>query len=205
MRKMMLLIMAAGLFSIPLGSDMAAQHRRSQSTRSTSRLTKRGIRSIDFRNFVYQRPFKPTSNSGGMRVDPKTIVLRNGRNMRKGDFSVGEYGSSLDSIKYLDFDGDGNEDAFVSVGTSEEAAGAFWEADYFVFSYRNGSANPIFHEYRYKPKGVRINGRSIEIIAYLWREADAHCCPSFIETATYVWRGAGFSRISQRLKPVPKS
>jgi hypothetical protein len=164
-----------------------------------------GIRSVDFRNFTYRREAKPNSNIWGMSVEPKTIVLRRGRNMVKGEYTSGEYGSTLDTIKYVDFDGDGKEEAFVVVGTSQEVAGAYWEQDYFVFAYRNGAPVPVFHEYRYKPSGVRVVGRSIIISAYLWGENDGHCCPSAIETATYRWRGTGFVRVSRNLKPVPKN
>lgn len=124
--------------------------------------------------------------------------------MAKGDYSAGEYGSSLELVKYLDFDGDGKEEAFVVVNTSQEAAGAFWETDYFVFAYRDGAPVPIFHEYRYKPAGVHVVGRSFVVSAYLWRDNDAHCCPSSVETAVYAWRGAGFVRTSRKLKPTPK-
>lgn len=166
---------------------------------------KHGVRSVDFRNFSYHCQFKSSSNIWGMKVDPKTIVLRRGRNMVKGEHSEGEYGSAVDSIKYLDFDGDGKEEAFVVVSTTQEAAGAYWEADYFVFAYRDGVSLPVFHEYRYKPSGVQVMGKSIVITAYLWREDDAHCCPSSIETSVYGWRGAGLVRISRRLKPMPKN
>jgi hypothetical protein len=125
--------------------------------------------------------------------------------MVKGEYTSGEYGSELAPVKYVDFDGDGNEEALVVINTSQEAAGAYWEQDYFVFAYRNDAPVQVFHEYRYKPIGVSVVGRLIVISAYLWGENDAHCCPAAIETSAYRWRGVGFVRVSRKLKPMPKT
>ncbi len=172
-------------------------------TSTTTAQRKQGARSVDFRNFLFHCPPKASSNLWGMKVEPKTIRLRRGKNVVKGEISAGLYGSTLDLVRYVDFDGDGKEEAFVVVVTTREAAGAYWEADYFVFKYRDGNAFPVFHEYRYKPSGVQVRGKSVVISAYLWRENDAHCCPSSVETSVYGWRGAGLVPVSRTLKPMP--
>lgn len=193
-------------FSISYGNTTPARSTRGRRTApALNSQTGRGIRSVDFRNFTYRREGKSGSNIWQSSVEAKTIVLRKGRNMVKGEYTEGEYGSELNLLRYIDFDGDGKEEAFVVIYTSQEVAGAYWEQDYFVFTYRDGAPIQIFHEYAYKPSGVRITGRSIVIDMPFWRENDPHCCPSAIETSIYRWRGAGFARASRRLKPMPKN
>lgn len=163
-----------------------------QSKRKTQSVAKAetGIRSVDFRNFTY--------NKIG---DENSVTLRKGRNLVKGEYSSGIYGSQLATIKYLDFDGDGKEEALVVVDYSQEAAGANWSQHYFVFAYRNGAAQQIFNDSRYKSSGFRLSGKSLIVEAPFWKDADASCCPSLAETATYAWRGNKFARVSQKFKP----
>jgi hypothetical protein len=142
---------------------------------------KRGIRSVDFRNFSYES-------------DGREVVLRDGKFSEGDDASWLAY--KLDDVKYVDFDGDGIEEAFVIVdfrtsGTSDNAK------DYYVFAYRGGKPRVIFHEWREKPRGVRVNGRSLIIAAPFWRDGGL-CCPSGVETSIYRWRGARFVRVSRK-------
>lgn len=162
---------------------------------------KTGIHSVDFRNFTYRTEFKSSSNIWGMSVDARTISLKKSRNVKKSNYAPGEYGSTLDYIKYIDLDGDGKEEAFIVIGTTKEAAGAYWEYDYFVFAYRNSKPIRIFHEYRYKGSGFRLAGKSLIIETPFWSENDGHCCPSLKEITTYSWRGNGITLTSQKFKP----
>lgn len=150
---------------------------------------KTGIRSVDFRNFTYDD------------VDGNRVTIRKGRNMSKGEYSSGTFGTEFDSVKYIDFDGDRKEEALVVLGYSQEAAGAYWVQDYRIFSFQNGKPQQIFHESRYKGSGYRVSGRSLVIYAPFWRDDDAHCCPSSRETSTYGWRKGNFKRISRKLTP----
>jgi len=163
-----------------------------QSKRKTQSVakSKTGIRSVDFRNFTY-------NNIG----EENRVNLRKGRNLVKGEYSSGNYGSELGTVKYLDFDGDGKEEALVVVDYSQEAAGTNWSQHYFVFAYRNGAAQQIFHDSRYKSSGFRLSGKSLIVEAPFWKDNDAHCCPSLAETATYSWRNNKFVRVSQKFKP----
>lgn len=183
-----------------IGQARGSRVRQGVSTRNSQ--TGRGIRSVDFRNFSYQRESKSSSNTEGLTVAAKTIVLHNGKNMYRGEYTSLDYGSELLFIKYIDFDGDGNEEALVAINTSEEAAGVYSEDDYFVFAYRNGTPVSIFQAYRYKSRGIRLVGKSLVISAPFWRENDGHCCPSAIETSVYRWRENGFVRVSNKFSPM---
>lgn len=146
------------------------------------------IRQVDFGNFTYQGTSKHSN------ID--TLVLRNGRN----EDNESRCKNELESVKYVDVNRDGNEEALVVIGSSCEVAGALWYGDYFVFAYRNGAPLQIFHEGRYKSRGVRLVNRSLVITAPFWRDEDwQYCCPSATEIAVYSWRRNGFVLASRRL------
>ena len=120
--------------------------------------------------------------------------------MRGGKYSEGDdaawFSYKLADVKYLDFDGDGNDEAFVVLdyrtsGTLDNAK------DYYVFSYRGGVPRLVFHEWREKPWDARLRGRSIVIVAPFWRGGGL-CCPSGLETSVYGWRGSRFVRVSRK-------
>src|SRR5947209_8970218 len=134
--------------------------------------TKRRIRSVDFRNFSYE--------SDGM-----TVILRNSRSSEGDAASWDTF--TLADLKYVDFDGDGNEEAFIVLdfrtsGTLDNAQA------YYVFSYRRGKPRMIFHQWREKSRSVRVIGRSIIIAAPFWIDG-GRCCQSGVETSVYRWRG----------------
>ena len=104
------------------------------------------------------------------------------------------------SVRYADFDGDGKDDALVRVGTGKRDAGGYSE-DYYVYLERNGRPRLVWHGSREKPRQVRLEGRSIVIVAPFWRATDPGCCPSATETAVYRWRAGRFVRVSRTLKP----
>ncbi len=142
-----------------------------------------GIRSIDFRNFTY-----PLEGA-------ESLVLRNGK-----ETGEGEGARKLLAVKYVDFNGDGNEEALVTISTGTLGAGGYSE-EYYVYSERDGRPRQIFHQSRQKPQLMLVKGSSILIVAPFWRSTDASCCPSLVETAVYSWRGSGFVRVSRQLKP----
>lgn len=166
-------------------TDIFAQSQRKK--QSAGAKPKTGIRSVDFRNFTYDS------------IGNERVTLRKGRNLVKGDYTSGTYGTQIGTIKYFDLDGDGKEEALVVLDYSQEAAGAYWEQHYFIFAYRDGKAQQIFHESRYKALGFRLKGKSLVIAAPYWKDNDGHCCPSQTEIATYSWRGNGF-RASRKFK-----
>lgn len=177
-------------FSISYGNVAQARNPRARQRASArSQQTGRGIRSVDFRNFTYDS------------IAGEQVTLRKGQNLVKGEYSAGSYGSELGTVKYLDFDGDGAEEALVVVFYSQEAAGVYAEEHYYVFAYRNGAAQQIFHESRYKGRGIRVSGKSLIITAPFWKDTDGHCCPSLTEISTYRWRGNGFVRTSRKFTP----
>jgi hypothetical protein len=141
------------------------------------------IRSLDFRNFSYQRD----------GVD--TLVLRDGKEAGQVE------GSRLLSVKYVDFDRDGNEEALITIANGRRSEGAYSE-EYFVFTDQKGDVRQIFHQAREKSHGIRVSGQSIIITAPFWKPGDPGCCPRLIETATYSWRRGGFARTSRQLRPL---
>jgi hypothetical protein len=139
-----------------------------------------GIRSVDFRNFTY--------DANGTK-----FVLHDGK------YYDGESGSwhsyALLPIKYVDFDRDGHEEAFVVL--DYRTSGTFDHGqEYYIFAYRRGNAQMIFHESREKPFDVRVVDRRIVIASPFWKAAGL-CCPSGIETSGYVFRGGRFVRASR--------
>jgi len=138
----------------------------------------RGIRSVDFRNFTFE-------TSGGKFV------------LRDGKYYEGEAGSwyrrTLSRVEYVDFNRDGYDEAFVVIdyrtsGTLDNAQ------DYYVFTYRRGTAQPAFHEWREKPQNARVKSRNVVLAAPFWKDGGL-CCPSGIETSVYAWRNAHFVRV----------
>lgn len=155
---------------------------QSRSKKTTQKVTKAtsGIRKVDFRNFNY----------GG-----DNPVLRNGH-QKYGDGEM-DY-VDLSSVKYVDFDGDGKEEAFVVIdGSTSGSSGSF--LDVYVFAYRNGSAQQIWHKSNERSSAV-LKGRLILFTYPEYVGNDAHCCPSYATTDTYGWKGSGITRISKKRK-----
>jgi hypothetical protein len=148
---------------------------------------KRGIRSVDFRNFAYDSK---------QSIDK--IVLKDGRKVIEE--LPGLYAKDfLISVKYVDFDRDGKEEAAVRLRSTTNGSMVYSE-EYYVFAYRNKKVEKLFHEWREKPKSTRVQGRSIIIVAPFWTDADAHCCPSYIETISYRWQRSQFIVVSRQLR-----
>jgi hypothetical protein len=142
----------------------------------------RGIRSVDFRNFTYQPSW----------VGDGRVTLRNGQFTDENGAMT-----ELVAVEYADFNGDGQEDAAIAIGSEVQGTMAYVE-DYYVYTYRNGALNQALYVQREKPKGMRVVGRSLLIAAPFWRSRDAHCCPSFDETVTYKWKGEKMVVASRR-------
>ncbi len=149
----------------------------------------RGIRSVDFRNFTY-------------RLDERSVRLRNGKyeSPEKSPQGGAIVGGRLVDIQYVDFDGDGQEEAAVQIHVEVNGSAGSIEG-YYVFAYRDGAPRQIFRELHSGGKRMRVVGRSIVITAPFWREGDADCCPSAEATDTYAWRGSRLVRVSHRLRP----
>jgi len=150
---------------------------------------KRGIRAVDFRNFTYI-PAGETSDS--------EIELRKGR-------AVDDAGqvSKLVSVQYADLNGDGREDAAVFITTQVFGSMGNYD-DYYVFEYADGEAQRIFHLGVEVGRGMRVVGRTLLISEPFWTERDGQCCPSYMQTTTYRWRGAEFVKTSLRRNRIKK-
>lgn len=172
------------LITIIFVANGSAQKKRSSVGKTQKTAT--GIRKVDFKNFNY--------SSSGDWCRGK-LVLRNGHTQ----YSDSNYDTAdLSSVKYVDFDGDGREDAFVVIewSTSGTAGGGI---DAFAFKYRNGSAQQIWSKCNER-SGAKLVGRSILFTYPEYIGDDAHCCPSYITTDTYVWKRNSFVRISKKRK-----
>lgn len=145
---------------------------------------RRGLRAVDFRNFTYNL---------GQKGSP-SVVLSDGRGRAKDHPET-----KLVSIRYLDFNADGLEEAIIVLGTGQTGDADYAE-DYYVFEYYQERARPLFHEWRERPQGMILDHQSLSIIAPYWRAGDASCCPSAVETVVYRWNGAGFVLAARRLR-----
>jgi hypothetical protein len=151
---------------------------------------KRGIRSVDFSNFTYRL-------SGREKA-----TLKNGKYKEKyEDFKDLYFTRELLMLGYADFNSDGNDEAVVLI-LSKDIGSGHGDYDYFVYEFVNGRARQIFHEYYEGGKRFRIQNRSLIISGESWNSDlhQPHCCPPFIETKVYRWRGSGLVLVKRYLK-----
>lgn len=172
------------LITIIFVANGSAQKKRSSVGKTQKTAT--GIRKVDFKNFNY--------SSSGDWCRGK-LVLRKGH-AKYGDSNYDT--ADLSSVRYVDFDGDGKEEAFVVIewSTFGTAGGG---VDVFVFSYRNDSAIKIWSKCNER-SGAKLVGRSILFTYPEYIGDDAHCCPTYITTETYTWKRNGFVRTSKKRK-----
>lgn len=167
-------------FGLVLGISAQSKNKKpvSKDLQNTS-----SIRKVDFKNFTY--------NSSCFN----NLVLR------KGHTQYGESNydtADFSSVKYVDFDGDGKEEAFIIIDWSTSgSSGGGVEA--FVFTYRNGSAQQIWSKCNERSSTV-LRARSILFTYPEYVGDDAHCCPSYSATDIYAWKGTGIARISKKRK-----
>jgi hypothetical protein len=97
-------------------------------------------------------------------------------------------------LTYVDFNGDGREEAVIAIRDLEPGSGPI-SMEYFVYDFYNGSARQIFHESKRGPKGLCIRGQSLIITAASWaddRVPIPQCCPEYTERKIYQLRGSRF-------------
>ena len=174
------LLVVVALFSCALGQRPSPRFQKAN--------VNSPIRSVDFKNFTYRGYNYPDSN--------ENLVLHDGSDGKSipADF----FAASLDSVVYLDFDGDNQDEAVVTIITEHRGSGGY-SRDYFVFKYSNGLVNQIFHQRRSIPKPLRVVDQALVITAPYWKQGDGHCCPSLTETSVYRWRAGAFVRTSRKL------
>jgi hypothetical protein len=147
-----------------------------------------GVRKVDFRNFDYGPLCEGEHKFFAPPVE--RLVLKRGR-QRQGDRM--SY-AALASVKYVDFDGDGREEAFVVVnGQTAGSSNRYLVA--YVFAYRGGRAEKIWSQCEEGSVAV-LKGRRIIFRRPEWAETDAHCCFSYVRTDTYGWKGSGVALVS---------
>ena len=151
------------------------------------------IRKVDFKNFNYG-PVCPGKHEF-LPIKPSDRLV-----LRRGHVELGDElnNADLGSVKYLDFDGDGKEEAFGIIngqtsGSSNKFLGAYG------FAFRNGAARQIWSRCE-EGSAAELKGRSIFFTHPEWVGNDAHCCPSYFTTDVYRWNGSRIARISRKRK-----
>jgi hypothetical protein len=182
------------LMILALAANGAGQSKGKLTSRKSA-IRASNIRQIDFKNFDYGRLC-------AVRDDSWVPIPRVKLILRRGHQQYGDEKSEhvdLSSVKYVDFDGDGKEEAFVVIdGSTATAAGDTFLAAY-VFAYRNGLARQIWSRCNENSRAV-LKGRSILFTYPEYVGADAHCCPSYQTTKTYGWKSSRIALISKRRK-----
>lgn len=139
------------------------------------------IRDVDFRNYAYPP------------CDGPDVRLRNGKD---------QYGhtiydlAELASVRYVDFDGDRNLEAFVTIdwSTSGTAGGG---VNAYVFALDNRTPRLIWSRCSAKAS-AKLVGKSIVFGYAEYVGDDPNCCPTYSTTDTIAWRGRRFVRIAKR-------
>ncbi|MFL6286748.1 MAG: hypothetical protein ACJ74Q_26715 [Pyrinomonadaceae bacterium] len=150
------------------------------------------IRKVDFRNFDYGDNCAGEHKFLGVMED--RLVLSKGHQQHGDELNYANFGS----VKYVDFDGDGNEEAFVIVKGQTSGSSNDYLAAY-VFAYRDGSAKQIWTRCE-ENSGAELKGNQILFTRPEWAERDAHCCFSQIATETYGWKDSGIVLLSTKRK-----
>jgi hypothetical protein len=156
---------------------------------TVSALSKSGIHSTDFYNFTYE------DCQGCVE---RSLTLRKGEYIYKGrDF---ESRSRLLAIKHVDLNADGRDEVVIDIRTVPGGSISHID-DYYVFQYRKGFLSLAFHTSREMPQKMVVRGRAITIVAPFWKDGSGPmCCPPFIETMVYRWRGSRLVVARRRLR-----
>jgi hypothetical protein len=153
--------------------------------------TSSGIRKVDFKNFNYGRLCPGVHKF--LPLEPgDRLVLRKGHAQLGDEMNYADLGS----VEYVDFDGDGKEEAFIVINGQTSGSSNTFRAAY-VFAYGSGKARQIWAKCE-ENSDAELKGRSILFTYPEWVGNDAHCCPSYFTTDTYLWKGAHFARISKK-------
>lgn len=182
--KLKLVIFAAALLA--LGPAAPAQSKRTAGARRAAA----GIRKVDFRNFDYGALCEGEHKFFTPPVE--RLVLKRGHQQQGDRLNY----ANLGSVRYVDFDGDGSEEAFVVIkGQSAGSSGSYLAA--YVFAYENGSAKKIWSQCE-ENSVATLKGKTILFTRPDWADEDAHCCFSFVRTDTYGWKGSELALVSTK-------
>lgn len=150
------------------------------------------IRKVDFRNFNYG-PLCPGTHKF-LALTSTRLDLRNGH-QEHGDSA--NY-ADLGSVTYVDLDGDGRDEAFVVIkGQTSGSSNGYVSA--YVFALKVGSATQLWSKCE-ENSTAKLKGRTVIFTSPQWLANDAHCCFSYVSTATYGWKGKGLALLSTTRK-----
>lgn len=164
------------------------------------------IGGVDFRNFTYP-------NLGGRRL----IKMKDGGLEYEDGGCLQSY--SVRDVNYLDFTGDGEDEALVRLG-DHAACGSSWAAGYYyVYEVRDGRPRLLWSfatgsEAHGGEKDFRVEGRELVFELYgAWRVAGGRltfkenrkfaddCCPTHYTVARVAWDGKRFRHESVEVLP----
>jgi hypothetical protein len=151
------------------------------------------IRKVNFKNFDYGALCAGEHKFLGFDGGEK-LILSKGHQEQGDEMNYADLGS----VKYVDFDGDGKEEAFVVINGQTAGSSNRYLAAY-VFAYQNGSAKQIWSQCEESSVAV-LKGRSILFTRPEWVGDDAHCCFSYVRTDIYGWKGSKIALISTKRK-----
>ncbi|MEO7538526.1 MAG: hypothetical protein ABIV21_00730 [Pyrinomonadaceae bacterium] len=150
------------------------------------------IRKVDFKNFNY----------GSLCSGPHTffsppaenLVLKAGHQDHGDEMNYAD----LRSVRYVDLNGDGRDEAFVVVhGQTAGSSNDYVVA--YVFNYERGRARQVWTLCE-ENSTAELKGKALIFTSPEWLKNDAHCCFSHVATRTYAWKGKGLTLISTKRK-----
>lgn len=104
---------------------------------------------------------------------------------RLGDDLSG--GQALESVRYIDIDANGTEEAVVSLRGKGESRPLSWR----LYGVRNGEPELLYERANVAQGEVQLDGPRIVESEGIFGESDQPCCPSSLKKAYYVWKGDG--------------
>lgn len=171
----------------------AVSSAQSNNGKTAPKITKTAsdIRKIDFKNFNYGALCAGTHMF--LPIEPsEKLVLRKGHDGDEANYA------DLGSVKYVDFDGDGIEEAFVTIkGQTSGSSNSFLSV--FIFAFRNGAARRIWSKCE-ENSSAELKDHAILFTYPDWLKNDAHCCFSYVATDTYGWKNSKIALISKKRK-----
>lgn len=168
------------------------------------------IARIDFKNFTY-----PSSSAG------RRVRVRGGELEYPTEPGCGR-SFSVRGVDYLDFDGDGEDEALVRLIDQATCGSSWTSVNYFVYAVRGGRVRLLWDfatgsEAHGGEKAFRVEGREMVFELYgRWRAAGDglvfeedrsfpdDCCPTHFTVYRVAWDGRRFRSKSAEVFPYEK-
>jgi hypothetical protein len=93
-------------------------------------------------------------------------------------------GKSVESVLFVDLNGDGLKEALVLV----RGPGERRPLDWYYYALRGGQPAKLFERLRVTVGELQVQGPRLVESEGVYLEGDADCCPSWIKHTYYVWK-----------------